>query len=49
MTRRLQARLQKAGRSPEVHIYGGQDHLPDSVGENTHNELLLNFFSQHLN
>jgi dienelactone hydrolase len=48
MTRRLQARLQKAGRSPEVHIYGGQDHLPDSVGENTHNELLLNFFSQHL-
>ncbi len=48
MTKRLAERLKAAGRHPNVHLYKGQDHLPDSAGENMHNELLLSFFSRHL-
>lgn len=47
-TRRLEARLRKAGRNPTVVYYEGQDHLPDSETENRHNTALIDFFSHHL-
>lgn len=48
MTKRLEQRLREHGRSPEVHYYEGEDHIPSSSGQNKHYELLLNFFSKHL-
>nr|WP_281430522.1 prolyl oligopeptidase family serine peptidase [Salinicola acroporae] len=48
MTRRLEARLQAHGRSPEVHYYEGEDHIPRSEAENTHHTQLLGFFARHL-
>lgn len=48
MTERLARRMKAAGRDPDVHIYPEQDHLPDSTGENLHNEQLLTFFEMHL-
>jgi len=48
MTKRLEAHLREHGRSPEVHYYEGEDHIPSSSGQNKHHELLLDFFSKHL-
>jgi acetyl esterase/lipase len=48
MTRRLVARLHASGRSPEVHYYEGQDHIPGSAAENEHHEHLLSFFERTL-
>jgi len=47
-TRRLEARLRAAGRSPVVRYYEGQDHLPDSIVENEHHQALIDFFGAHL-
>lgn len=47
-TRRLEARLRDHGRSPEVHYYEGEDHLPGSEAENAHHERLFAFFQRHL-
>ncbi|CAN0554182.1 unnamed protein product [Ectocarpus sp. 8 AP-2014] len=49
MTKRLEKRLRGHGCDPEVHYYEGEDHIPSSAGQNTHNQLLLDFFSKHLN
>lgn len=48
MTRRLADRLHRHGRSPEVHLYEGQDHLPGSDAENEHHEHLIDFFERNL-
>ncbi|UEQ06545.1 prolyl oligopeptidase family serine peptidase [Halomonas profundus] len=48
MTKRLEQRLREHGRSPEVHYYEGEDHIPSSSGQNAHCQLLLDFFSKHL-
>ena len=48
MTRRLAERLARHGRSPEVHFYEGQDHIPGSAAENDHHERLIGFFERHL-
>lgn len=48
MTRRLVARLERHGRTPEVHYYEGQDHLPGSAAENEHHEHLVGFLERHV-
>lgn len=48
MTERLQRRLQQVGKTPEVHFYEGQDHIPNSEGENDHHQRLIAFFDRHL-
>ncbi|WP_110688953.1 alpha/beta hydrolase family protein [Salinicola endophyticus] len=48
MTRRLEARLQAHGRTPEVYYYEGEDHVLSSDAENTHHTQLLDFFARHL-
>jgi dipeptidyl aminopeptidase/acylaminoacyl peptidase len=48
MTRRLSERLTSHGRSPEVHFYEEADHGFSSDGENSHHELLIDFFTRHL-
>lgn len=48
MTRRLEARLKANGRKPEVHYYEGQDHIPNSDGENEHHDHLISFLQRHL-
>ncbi|WP_374375509.1 alpha/beta hydrolase family protein [Dongia sp.] len=48
MTRRLVARLKQHGRSPEVHYYEGQDHIPGSAAENEHHDHLISFLDRHL-
>jgi len=48
MTRRLVARLEAAGRHPEVHYYEGEDHIPGSAAENEHHEHLVSFFERNL-
>jgi dipeptidyl aminopeptidase/acylaminoacyl peptidase len=48
MTRRLEARLRRKGRDPEVRYYDGEDHVPGSEGENYHHELLIAFFDRTL-
>ncbi|MTI44471.1 bile acid acyltransferase/acyl-CoA thioester hydrolase-like protein [Roseibium hamelinense] len=48
MTRRLEARLRRAGRQPVVCLYDDEPHVPTSAGENRHNEDILSFFSAHL-
>jgi dipeptidyl aminopeptidase/acylaminoacyl peptidase len=48
MTRRLVARLEAAGRRPEVHYYEGEDHIPGSAAENEHHEHLVSFFERNL-
>ena len=44
----LADRLRRAGRTPEVHIYEGQPHMPDPAGWNRHLGLLLDFFDRSL-
>jgi pimeloyl-ACP methyl ester carboxylesterase len=48
MTHRLADRLHQNGKTPEVHFYEEQDHLPGSAGENDHHEHLITFFENHL-
>jgi dipeptidyl aminopeptidase/acylaminoacyl peptidase len=48
MSERLADRLSKAGNAPELHLYEGQGHVPDSEGENIHHQKLLNFFDRTL-
>lgn len=48
MTPRLAQRLRDAGRSPEVHVYEGQPHMPAPSGWDAHLGLLLDFFSRNL-
>jgi len=48
MARRLVARLHQRGRTPEVHYYDGQDHMPASAAENDHHVHLIAFFDRHL-
>lgn len=48
MARRLEVRLRAHGRSPEVHLYEGQDHGFDDEHQNRHTALLLDFFDRHL-
>lgn len=48
MTYRLVDRLRQNGKTPELHIYEGQDHLPGSAAENVHLEFLIPFFEGHL-
>ena len=48
MTRRLAERLRGQGRTPEVHLYEGQDHIPASAAENDHHEHLMAFFRRNL-
>jgi len=48
MTKRLEERLREHGRSPEVHYYEGEDHIPSSSVQNKHYVLLLDFFSKYL-
>lgn len=48
MAGRLSDRLISHGRSPEVHIYEGEEHGLSSDGENRHYELLTKFFTRHL-
>ncbi|MCW4149894.1 hypothetical protein OM427_10200 [Halomonas sp. 18H] len=48
MTKCLEKRLREHGRSPEVHYYEDEDHMPSSAGQNRHYELLMGFFSKHL-
>lgn len=48
MTRRLEARLQAHGRTPEVHYYEGEDHILRSEAENMHHAHLIDFFERHL-
>jgi acetyl esterase/lipase len=48
MTRRLEARLQQAGRTPEVHLLAGQDHNPHGEGENEHHRMLITFLRRTL-
>lgn len=48
MTERLAERMRAAGRDPEVHLYDGQGHLPDSEGENQFNADLIDFLERTL-
>lgn len=48
MTRRLEARLLAAGRTPQVHYFDGQRHMFDSAGQNDLNEKLIGFFGETL-
>ena len=48
MTRRLSDRLKHHGRTPDVHLYEGQNHGFSSEAENQHHELLIDFFARHL-
>ena len=48
MTRRLEARLRRHGRSPEVHYLSGQDHAPEGEHENEHNRRLVAFLRSNL-
>ena len=48
MTRRLSDRLQRNGRTPEVHLYEGEGHGFSADAENLHYERLTDFFARHL-
>ena len=48
MTRRLEARLKKAGRTPEVHYYSDQGHWFAGDAINLHFERVADFFRRHL-
>ncbi len=48
MTHRLVDRLRGAGRTPEVHLYEGQDHQLDDAAENQQSERLISFWRRHL-
>ena len=47
-TRRLEERLRRAGRSPEVHYLPGQDHTPRGDAENEHHLCLMRFLRRSL-
>ena len=48
MTERLAERLRLSGNVPEVHLYEGQEHVPNSEGENVFFADLIAFFESHL-
>ena len=48
MTHRLCERLQRHGRTPEVHFYEGERHRLGAAAENRNNERLIEFFARHL-
>ncbi|MAA99802.1 MAG: thioesterase [Stappia sp.] len=48
MTRRLAERLHRHQRTPEVHFYEDEDHVPRSEAENEHHEKLVAFFERTL-
>jgi len=48
-TRRLEARLRSAGRSPEVHYYPNEDHAFHPEAFNVQNARLIDFFRNALN
>ncbi|AMB47629.1 thioesterase [Methylobacterium sp. AMS5] len=48
MTQRLEARLLRAARTPEVHLLAGQDHNPHGEDENEHHRRLITFLRQAL-
>ena len=48
MTRRLGARLRRAGRDPEMHYLPGQDHTPNGEAENEHHARLVSFLRRSL-
>jgi dipeptidyl aminopeptidase/acylaminoacyl peptidase len=48
MTRRLWNRLNRHGRSPEVHLYEGEGHGLSSDAENVHHEQMIDFFARYL-
>ena len=47
-TRRLAARLRAAGRTPEVHVYAGEDHVPRPETEAVHYAQVIDFFGRTL-
>jgi hypothetical protein len=48
MTQRLEARLLRASRTPEVHLLAGQDHNPHGEDENEHHRMLITFLRRTL-
>jgi hypothetical protein len=48
MTQRLEARLLRAARTPEVHLLEGQDHNPYGDDENEHHRKLITFLQRTL-
>lgn len=48
MTRRLEARLRAAGRTPEVHYYEGENHLLGPAAETRNWGRLIEFLTRHL-
>lgn len=48
MTRRLEARLQQHGRTPEVHYMQGEGHIPAEEAENGWHARLMTFFARTL-
>ena len=48
MTRRLEDRLRRNGRCPEVHYLSGQDHSPEGEGENEHHARVVEFLRSSL-
>ena len=48
MTSRLEERLRRHGRTPEVHYLAGQDHTPYGEDENDHHRRLIAFLRRSL-
>lgn len=48
MTQRLEARLRRANRNPEVHLLPGQDHNPSGEDENAFHRILIAFLLRTL-
>lgn len=48
MTQRLEARLLRAARTPEVHLLEDQDHNPYGDDENEHHRMLITFLQRTL-
>lgn len=48
MTQRLESRLRRNGRTPEVHYLLGQDHMPEGDDENQHHARLVTFLRSSL-
>ncbi len=48
MSRRLEARLKAAARTPEMHYIDGQGHLADSAAENENMTRIVGFLDRHL-
>jgi len=44
MTKRLEKRLREHDRHLEVHYYEGEDHISSRARQNSHYQLLFDFF-----